>query len=402
MTPEQRRHTALFVWAGCGMHKEMNSVKGGVAGAAAAIGGSAARKRAEEASDTGAIKFVKLIGAILNNKDKKRGSTTIQVALKEAFGFTIYFPDTGNTRYQSFREATAEVIVHLDFYRTFLTEVRDLKDKRTWTNLEKNSVSHAYMRTVRGLPATNMLDLLAFHKNLIDFLRKEDVATAGGRFCGLEDAPSLPHLEGALVAFFEGALETWLRFCKEFADDGQIAALTDSERRRAFLQPTNDVNEGSLGTMRQMTRRAANMTINQQNARTMYQKGHASGMRMDQQRDSGVAQAKANRAVIDGKRKKDTVHGKKLDDKIRDLLKVTPRMDPNDILERLGTVVELNLQLDWHCYHDVDIPAKSNFDGTITEREVVQRIIGGAGGANDDVDNIVDADGHDKLSDCEG
>ena len=29
LTPEERRYASLFIWGGCCMHKEMNSVRGG-------------------------------------------------------------------------------------------------------------------------------------------------------------------------------------------------------------------------------------------------------------------------------------------------------------------------------------------------------------------------------------
>lgn len=59
--------------------------------------------------------------------------------------------------------------------------------------------------------------------------------------------PLLPHLPGVLRAFFEGALETWQRFCKEFTPGGKIAGLTAVQRKWAWMPSTNDDNEGALG-----------------------------------------------------------------------------------------------------------------------------------------------------------
>lgn len=139
--------------------------------------------------------MLKLLGAAFNNKDKKKGQhDTLQVALQEAFGYTIRFLDTSNTCYQSFCDAAIEIITHLDFYCTFLEYVHDLKEKRSFTNLEKNafdglddiptltkmcvlilytlSVSYLYMHIIRRSPNTNMLDLCSTHSNLADFIQK--------------------------------------------------------------------------------------------------------------------------------------------------------------------------------------------------------------------------------------
>jgi hypothetical protein len=94
MSPEERQYIALFLWGGCCMHKEMNSVKGGTARmmafwekagltpliklmncdntAAATLGGPDARERAGTVSQGGAVKLTSLAGAVFSNKDKKK------------------------------------------------------------------------------------------------------------------------------------------------------------------------------------------------------------------------------------------------------------------------------------------------------------------------------------------
>jgi hypothetical protein len=81
---------------------------------------------------------------------------------------------------------------------------------------------------------------------------------------------SLPHLKPVLVAFFTGALETWERFTEEFDDDGDVASLTSEEREKAWLPPTNDVNEGALGALRAYLRKKPNTTMHQYNALAMF------------------------------------------------------------------------------------------------------------------------------------
>jgi len=134
MTPEERRHVALFIWGGCCMHKEMNSVKGGntrmmafwaqnglVApmklynrdnSAAASLGGSEARTRAAEVSQAGGVKLTSLAGAVFAHKDKKKGQQdSLQVYLQSVVGYMVCFPGTSSTRYGSTCEAAAELLV---------------------------------------------------------------------------------------------------------------------------------------------------------------------------------------------------------------------------------------------------------------------------------------------------
>lgn len=61
-------------------------------------------------------------------------------------------------------------------------------------------------------------------------------------------APEFPHLKPLLVAFFTGASQTWKRFTSEFAPGGLIDEATAEEKDLAWMPPTNDVNEGALGS----------------------------------------------------------------------------------------------------------------------------------------------------------
>jgi hypothetical protein len=93
MSPEERRETNLFMWAGCCMHKELNAVKGGNAAmiaswlghqppirlmnkdnkAAADAGNSAASTRAEGVSEGGGVKLTSLAGMLFYHNDMKKG-----------------------------------------------------------------------------------------------------------------------------------------------------------------------------------------------------------------------------------------------------------------------------------------------------------------------------------------
>lgn len=86
----------------------------------------------------------------------------------------------------------------------------------------------------------------------------------------LEMAPTLPYLEGALLAFFKGALEGWKRFTSEFAKGGLIDTSTAAEHDLAWMPPTNDANEGILGSYHVFMRNKPVATLHQFNAQAMF------------------------------------------------------------------------------------------------------------------------------------
>ena len=97
LSEDEKKASSLFLWSGCCMHKEMNTVKYGVSAlkkfwkdlgldgpvklynrdnAAAANGSdvdSLAKRRADAVTEGGAIKLASLAGALFNHKDKKKG-----------------------------------------------------------------------------------------------------------------------------------------------------------------------------------------------------------------------------------------------------------------------------------------------------------------------------------------
>jgi hypothetical protein len=85
----------------------------------------------------------------------------------------------------------------------------------------------------------------------------------------LKKAPELPHLKPLLVRFFEKALVTWERFTSEFAPGGVIDLATASEKDQAWMPPTNDVNEGALGSYRLFIRRKPTTSIHLYNVMAM-------------------------------------------------------------------------------------------------------------------------------------
>jgi hypothetical protein len=238
-----------------------------------------------------------LAGAVFANKDLKKGQQdTLQVALQDRIGHMVRFPGTSSTHYGSHPEAAAELLVRLDFYKQFLEVVHDLKEKCNLTNIEQNiydglhdiptltklavlvlyaqAITHSYMHEVQGPTAskTNLLDLGSLHNKVMthchniisnpDLLLSTSALYLKGSLDGLiwhhSDvfhavqalASSLPHLRGAMVAFFEGTLETWDWFTIEYRTDGAIACASATKKHRAFMLPTNNDNEGALGGKR--------------------------------------------------------------------------------------------------------------------------------------------------------
>jgi hypothetical protein len=76
-----------------------------------------------------------------------------------------------------------------------------------------------------------------------------------------EQLSQFPCIRPLLLGFLRGSLETWERFSSEFASDGLIHSLSDSEKDLVFMPATNDANEGALGQWRVFARAKPNSTV---------------------------------------------------------------------------------------------------------------------------------------------
>ena len=151
MPEEEKRMLSLFIWAGCGCHKDLNTVKGGYAAIVAwwkrnpSITGpiklpnrdnaavlenapgptqpDAKTKDQQDAFDkteSGGIKATQLAGALFNHKDDKKGHhDEFRAWWQSHVGTPFTFPDTSNTRFQSHCEAAAMLLLHLDYLLNF-------------------------------------------------------------------------------------------------------------------------------------------------------------------------------------------------------------------------------------------------------------------------------------------
>ncbi len=162
LSDAEKADVDFLLWAGCCMHKEMNAFKGGVqameqfwidhgldgpvkmynrdnAAASDLAPGTSAAKQANDNSRGGAIKVSSLAGAVFRHKDRKWGQQdTLRFFFDHELGFTICFPDTNNTRFQSHAEACTVIITYLDLLLKFLGYVKDNKASHSLNHMENN------------------------------------------------------------------------------------------------------------------------------------------------------------------------------------------------------------------------------------------------------------------------
>ncbi|KAI0075797.1 hypothetical protein K474DRAFT_1676080 [Panus rudis PR-1116 ss-1] len=381
---------------------------------------SSAGQHAVTVSQGGAVKLVQLCGLVFNHHDDKKGQQdTYRNFFEQTLSYVVRFSETSNTGFQSHCVAACELLVHLPLYIAFLDLVRDKKEKRSLNNIEKNiyqglhdtptltelavlalyaqAISHPYMRVVRGNGNWNALMLGPFHHQLMahcetiienpDVLLAPDASYVMGALDGAQwerpeayyavqrMAPTLPYLREALVAFMKGALETWRRFCREFAEDGRIATLSSAKRERIAVCATNDANESQLGRKRVMQRRAPNKSELTHNAEVMYatngtadfiatyldtQEGQAflrrAGRALDEsKREQKVRETLVNhdKRVVEAKHRKDAVNREKADKRNEKLDKVQPILDVEELArwkedKRITIAQHIDPQLQWH------------------------------------------------------
>ncbi|KAJ7251477.1 hypothetical protein B0H12DRAFT_1185276 [Mycena haematopus] len=219
LSPEERLEKETLVWCGCCMHKEMNSVKGGVqamklfwesiggpapvklmnkandAAAANSAPGSKASDHALDASEGGAVKVTSLLGALFNHKDDKKGQQdTFKLYFESFLGYTVSCPDTSNTRFQCHCDCAVFIILYLTQILEFMMFVMYSKESIGLNHLEQNilkglkctstltelavlalyanAISYPYMRVVRGRVdgvRPNAMDLGPWHAKVVEF-----------------------------------------------------------------------------------------------------------------------------------------------------------------------------------------------------------------------------------------
>ena len=223
LSATEKRSLSLFIWVGCGCHKDLNSVQGGNAammdwGKANNIEGpvplanrdnAAALKNVkksgpltpaeEEAllkTTRGGVKATKLAGEIFNSSSDKKGyHDTYRWWWQENVKGPFTFPDTSNNRFQTYCVAAGVLLLHLPHFIKFLEYVKQKKQNKQFNNMEKNLwsalhctatktelaalalygqvISHPYFRKTRGAGNdVNMLELGPLHKKVYQHMQR--------------------------------------------------------------------------------------------------------------------------------------------------------------------------------------------------------------------------------------
>ena len=217
----------LFVWVGCGCHKDLNTVLGGYVylskfwaennlqgpvllpnkhNAAIIEDAHASTQRDDDLesdavsqaiknSSKSAVKATKIAGDILNNKNDKAGHhDDFRTWWKNKVGFPFTFPDTSNTCFQSNCEASAALTLYREKFLEYMEYAEQKKNKGKATNIEENfvlalkdvptrtelavmaiyaeAVSHPYMKTLREDPTSNGLSLGPLNKKIQSFIER--------------------------------------------------------------------------------------------------------------------------------------------------------------------------------------------------------------------------------------
>jgi hypothetical protein len=225
----EKRLLRLFIWAGCGCHKDLNTVRGGYVAMekwwnehhvegpillanqdndsvleernqAIAQGDEVtpAQEQALNRSARGAIKTAQIAGAIFNHKDDKKGHHDFfRDWWKKHVGIPFTFPDTSNNRFQSYCYAAAALLLYLQSFRQFLEHLRITKQNGRLNHMESNlwkalhdsatlaelailafygeAISYPYVKAIRTTSESeepqNMLDLGPLHHQVSTHIR---------------------------------------------------------------------------------------------------------------------------------------------------------------------------------------------------------------------------------------
>ena len=188
MPEHDRRKLMLFIWAGCSMHKELNSVKcankmmmawwkeknipgpillanrdnavtlwdlaeepsdnahidanadiGDAMGITDSMPPTKVQQWAWDITTTGGIKAASIAGAIFNhNNDKKGQQDSYQNHFQSILGWLCNFPDTSSICYHLFCAAAAEFIAYTPEYIKFIDVIKMLKGKPSFNHMEAN------------------------------------------------------------------------------------------------------------------------------------------------------------------------------------------------------------------------------------------------------------------------
>lgn len=247
---DQRRILQLFIWAGCGCHKDLNTIRAGymemsewwkrkglegpillanrdndsiIQERSAAIDKgdipTPAQDQAFDKTTRGAIKLAQIAGALLNHKDDKKGHHDVfRYWWWEHMETPFTFPDTSNNRFQSYCDAAAALLLYNDQFLEFLETLRINKQNSRLNHMEQNfsnalqcdftkselavlslyaeAVSYPYMKSIRTSDEANqnMLNLGPLHSRVYKHI--ETIIENPDLLLGKEISPLMATLNG--------------------------------------------------------------------------------------------------------------------------------------------------------------------------------------------------------------
>jgi len=128
--------------------------------APSAIGNGETKDHAEHISKGGAVKLTSLAGPLFHDKDDKKGhQDSYKFFMEES---SVKFPDTGNTRFQSYCDAAGVLLVYQKLFIKFLCLVKYKKGSETLNNMEAN-----VLKGLKDLPTIQELVILTLFSQII-------------------------------------------------------------------------------------------------------------------------------------------------------------------------------------------------------------------------------------------
>ncbi len=195
--------------------------------------------------------------------------------------------------------------------------------------------------------------------------------------------PTLPHIPELMQAFCTGALSTWDRFTSEFDVNGALASATPEDIERAWMEATNEINEGNFGELRQGAKGSPTTSLPYHNALKMYKKNGTSyylralspaerrGIRVIVRADDGSGKNRAEKlkiiehmaAVTAQNKKKARIRTDRIERAkeavantiaILSLAEFDAAVAKGARADGYLTVPALDLQLDWHLANGIN------------------------------------------------
>ena len=113
--------------------------------------------------ERGAVKLTRLVGALINHKDDKKGYHDLfRHFCNAVIHHQVKFPDTSNTCYQCYCNAATELIVNRTLYVDFMAFIEYSKMTPGLNHLEQNILT-----SLNNLPTQTELAVLSLYSQSI-------------------------------------------------------------------------------------------------------------------------------------------------------------------------------------------------------------------------------------------